>query len=146
MRKLRHIISSILRFILIFKYELMGVEFESKKGVFISLSSWLDVRRGKIIVEEGVAITRSVIVLSHDATAVRIDSNNVGEYVTVLKKNSFIGMASIIMPGVVVGENSIVGAGSVVVNDVPENTIVAGNPAKVIKVYDEKTKSWRKVM
>jgi maltose O-acetyltransferase len=38
-----------------------------------------------------------------------------------------------VLSGVTVGENAIVGAGSVVLKDVPENTIVAGNPAKVIR-------------
>ena len=40
---------------------------------------------------------------------------------------------SVIIGGVNVGKNSIIGAGSIVINDVPENAIVAGNPAKIIK-------------
>lgn len=51
----------------------------------------------------------------------------------VLKKNCWIGAGASILPGVTVGENAIVGAGSVVTKDVEANTIVAGNPAKVIK-------------
>lgn len=51
----------------------------------------------------------------------------------LLKKNSWIGAGAIILPGVTVGENSIVGAGSVVTKDVPDNTIVVGNPAKVVR-------------
>lgn len=46
--------------------------------------------------------------------------------------NVFIGTASIICKGVSIGENSIVGAGSVVTKDIPANTIVAGNPSRVI--------------
>lgn len=48
-----------------------------------------------------------------------------------------MGIGATILPGVTVGENSIVGAGSVVTKDVPDNTIVAGNPAKFIKRIDE---------
>lgn len=48
----------------------------------------------------------------------------------VLEKRSWIGSHATILPGVTIGENSIVGAGSVVTRDVPPNTIVAGNPAK----------------
>lgn len=44
-----------------------------------------------------------------------------------------IGEGSTILPGVTVGENSVVGAGSVVTHDVEPNTIVAGNPARVIR-------------
>jgi len=42
-----------------------------------------------------------------------------------------------ILPGLVIGENAFVGAGSVVVKDVPDNAVVAGNPAKVIKMITE---------
>lgn len=46
--------------------------------------------------------------------------------------NVFIGMDSIILKGVSIGDNSIVGAGSVVTHNIPENSIAAGNPAKII--------------
>jgi len=54
-----------------------------------------------------------------------------------LKKNCKIGSHSVIMPGVTIGENSIVGAFSFVNQDVPDNVIAAGVPAKVIKKIDE---------
>ena len=47
--------------------------------------------------------------------------------------NVWIGAGAIILPGITIGDNSIVGAGSVVTKDVPANVVVAGNPAKVIK-------------
>ncbi len=50
-----------------------------------------------------------------------------------IKKNAWIGSGSIILPGITIGENSIVGAGSIVTHDVPDNTVVAGNPARIIK-------------
>lgn len=51
-------------------------------------------------------------------------------------RNVWIGAGAIILPGVTIGENSIVGAGSIVTKDVPANTIVAGNPAKPIRKLD----------
>lgn len=48
-------------------------------------------------------------------------------------RRAWIGAGATIFPGVTVGENSVVGAGSVVTHDVEPNTIVVGNPAKVIK-------------
>lgn len=54
-----------------------------------------------------------------------------------IKDNCYIGVDCIILPGVVIGPNSIVGAGSVVTKDVPPNTVVAGNPARVIKTTEE---------
>jgi acetyltransferase-like isoleucine patch superfamily enzyme len=52
---------------------------------------------------------------------------------THIKKGASIGTSSTILCGVVVGENAIVGAGSVVTRDVPANTVVAGNPARILR-------------
>jgi len=56
-----------------------------------------------------------------------------------VKRLARIGANSTVLPGVVIGENSLVGAGSVVVHDVPDGAVVAGNPARVIKRVDELT-------
>jgi acetyltransferase-like isoleucine patch superfamily enzyme len=56
---------------------------------------------------------------------------------TLVKKGASIGSGSTILANVVIGENAIVGAGSVVTKDVPANTIVAGNPAKVLRMITE---------
>ena len=50
--------------------------------------------------------------------------------------NVWIGMNSMILKGVTIGENSVVAAGSIVINSIPSNCLAAGNPAKVIKKYD----------
>ena len=50
-----------------------------------------------------------------------------------ISRNAWVGAGATILPGVTVGENAVVGAGSVVTHDVPANTIVAGNPARFIK-------------
>jgi UDP-2-acetamido-3-amino-2,3-dideoxy-glucuronate N-acetyltransferase len=52
---------------------------------------------------------------------------------TLVKKGASIGSSATILCGVTIGENAIVGAGSVVSKDVPDNTIVAGNPARVLR-------------
>jgi len=51
-----------------------------------------------------------------------------------VKHNAFIGAHSIILKGVIIGENSVIGAGSVVTHDVPDNEIWAGNPARFVRV------------
>lgn len=56
----------------------------------------------------------------------------------VLKKNCKIGSHSVVMPGITVGENSIVGAFSFVNRNIPDNVIVAGVPAEVIRSSDNK--------
>ena len=52
---------------------------------------------------------------------------------TFVKKGASIGSSSTIMCGITIGENAIVGAGAVVTKDVPDNTVVAGVPARIIK-------------
>jgi acetyltransferase-like isoleucine patch superfamily enzyme len=54
-----------------------------------------------------------------------------------VKQLARVGANCTILPGVTIGKNSLVGAGSVVVKDVPDNTVVVGNPAKVIKMVEE---------
>ena len=57
---------------------------------------------------------------------------------TLVRKGASIGSGSTILSKVTIGENAIVGAGSVVTRDVPANTIVAGAPAKVLRVLEPK--------
>jgi len=56
---------------------------------------------------------------------------------TLVKKGASIGSSATLLSGITVGENAIIGAGSVVTKDVPENTIVAGNPARIIRPVDD---------
>jgi acetyltransferase-like isoleucine patch superfamily enzyme len=59
---------------------------------------------------------------------------------TVIKKGASIGSGATILPKTTIGENAIVGAGSVVTKDVPPNSIVAGNPAKVLRYIEQPAK------
>ena len=56
---------------------------------------------------------------------------------TIVKRGASIGSNSTILSKVIIGENAIVGAGSVVTRDVPPNTIVAGNPARVLRSIED---------
>lgn len=56
---------------------------------------------------------------------------------TLVKRGASIGSGSVLLCGITIGENAIVGAGSVVTRDVPPETIVAGNPARIIKSRKE---------
>ncbi len=94
----------------------------------ISLKSKLDKRNGKgMIIGEGAYIAFGATLLAHDMCRKIADSP------VVIGKNCHIGCNSIILPGVKVGRSSIVAAGAVVTKDVPPHSIVAGNPARVIK-------------
>ena len=56
---------------------------------------------------------------------------------TIIHDNTFIGMDSVIMPGVKIGPNAIIGANSVVTKSIPPNSVAAGCPTKVISTLDE---------
>ena len=56
---------------------------------------------------------------------------------TLVKKGASIGSGSTILSNITIGENALVGAGSVVTKDVPANSIVAGNPARVLRYIDQ---------
>jgi maltose O-acetyltransferase len=58
--------------------------------------------------------------------------HNYGKLVTI-GNNVWIGGRSVILPGITIGDNAVIGAGSVVTRNVPSNTIVVGNPAKILR-------------
>lgn len=105
------------------------------KNVFVnSACTFMD--RGGIYIDDEVFIGPKVnlITINHDI-------NPFNRNTTICKpihieKRVWIGVAATILPGVRIGENSIIGANAVVTKDVPSNTIVGGNPAKVIKTID----------
>lgn len=89
---------------------------------------------GHIYIEDNVQIAMNVSIITnnhdfYDRAVLTVKDVRI-------KKNAWIGAGAIILPGVTIGENAIVGAGSVVTKDVTPNTIVAGNPARVIKQLD----------
>lgn len=59
---------------------------------------------------------------------------------TVVKQGASIGSGATILAGVTIGEQAIVGAGSVVTRDVPPRTVIAGNPARILRTLDGKDK------
>lgn len=102
------------------------------KNVFINFDCvFLDL--GGITIEDNVQIAPKVSLLSegHPISSENRHSLTVGHI--HIKKNAWIGANATILQGVTIGENAIVAAGSMVSKDVPDNTIVGGIPAKIIK-------------
>ncbi len=82
-----------------------------------------------------VTITNAHI-LTHDASLYKkIGYTKCGK--VTIGNNVFIGMGSIVLPSVTIGDNVVVGAGCVVSKDVPSNSVVVGNPMRIICSYDE---------
>jgi acetyltransferase-like isoleucine patch superfamily enzyme len=78
----------------------------------------------------------SIITAGHPLEPSQRRGATIGKPITI-EKNVWIATGAIIIGGVTVGENSVVAAGSVVTKDVPANTLVGGNPARVIRSIDE---------
>ena len=98
------------------------------EGVVISRSAKMDraINPHGIHIGNETWILTEAMVLSHDhCRGLKID--------TYIGKNCVVGVRSIIMPGVTIGDSCVVAAYSVVTKNVPSNSIVAGNPARIIK-------------
>ena len=85
-----------------------------------------------IHIGENTLVASGVTILSHDHCK-RVHNNEPFLVDTYIGNRCFIAVGAIILPGVKIGNEVIVGAGAVVTKDVPSNTIVAGNPAKIIR-------------
>lgn len=96
-------------------------------GVRIAPGAHIDktYRKG-IHIGDRTIVLKGAFVLSHDSCRSFHTDTYIG-------RDCVIGINSIILPGVHVGDEVIVGAGAVVTKDVPNNSVVAGNPSKVIK-------------
>ncbi|MBC3787315.1 sugar O-acetyltransferase [Spirosoma utsteinense] len=102
------------------------------KNIFINHAcSFLDI--GGISIEDDVQIGPRVNLTSENHPLDPADRTTLIPRPIVIKRNAWIGAGATILPGVTIGENSIVAAGAVVSRDVPPNTVVAGVPAKVVK-------------
>lgn len=102
------------------------------KGVFINFGcTFLD--RGGITLEDDVFIGPNAQLVTENHPEQPSVRRNVYTKPIVIRRGAWIGAGAIILPGVTIGEHSIVAAGAVVTKSVPDNVIVAGNPARVMR-------------
>jgi len=103
------------------------------KNVFINHGcSFLDL--GGITIEDDVLIGPNVQLITENHPINPAERKSLELKSILIKKNAWIGGGAIILPGITVGQNSVVAAGSVVTKDVPANVVLAGVPAKVVKL------------
>lgn len=102
------------------------------KNVFINFDCvFLDL--GGITIEDNVLIAPKVSLLTEGHPIELENRQALIPKAIHIKQNAWIGAGATILQGVTIGENAIVAAGAVVSNDIPDNTIVGGIPAKIIK-------------
>ncbi len=89
-----------------------------------------------ISIGDNCTLAPNVRIIAHDASMFRFLSHTkIGR--VKIHDNCFIGDSVIILPGVSIGPNAVVGAGSIVTHDIPPNSVAAGAPAKVLTTLNE---------
>lgn len=108
-----------------------GVQIISPKRTFIGEGVIFDTNYPQdIFIEEGVRLTSGVKIVTH------FMNPNTGSYdrgKVHICKGAYLGMNTLVVKPVTIGERAIIGAGSVVTKDIPANEVWAGNPAKFIR-------------
>ncbi|UZR96456.1 sugar O-acetyltransferase [Chondrinema litorale] len=113
-------------------YTNFGRHISLGKNVFVNHAcSFLDI--GCITIEDDVMIGPRVNITSENHPIEVSKRKTLVPGAVVIKRNAWIGAGATILPGVTIGENSVVAAGALVNKDVPANTVVGGVPAKIIK-------------
>lgn len=104
---------------------------------------------GPVVIKDDVRLAQNIVLsgLNHvfeDITK-PIHEQGVTTLPIVIENGAWIGANVTILPGVIIGKNSIVAAGSVVTKSVPEYSVAVGNPAKVLKKFNKETWQWERV-
>lgn len=109
----------------------VGKNFGRLNGVILDPSHcWL------IEIGDNVTMAPRVHVLCHDASTKQfLDYTKIGR--VTIGNNVFVGAESVILPGVTIGDNVIIGANSTVTHDIPNNSVAAGTPARVLCTLEE---------
>ena len=109
----------------------VGKNFKRLNGVILDPGHcWL------IEIGDNVTMAPRVHILCHDASTKQfLNYTKIGR--VTIGSNVFIGAESVVLPGVTIGDNVIIGANSTVTRDIPENSVVAGSPARVICSLEE---------
>ena len=109
----------------------VGKNFNRLHGVILDPGHcWL------IEIGDNVTMAPRVHILCHDASTKQfLNYTKIGR--VTIGNNVFIGAESVVLPGVTIGDNVIIGANSTVTHDIPENSVAAGSPARVICSLEE---------
>lgn len=114
-------------------YKLGGVQITDYQNTFIGRGVVIDTNNPQLItIESGAYITNGCVLLSHFFDVNRPTAKFTFGKI-LIKRNAFLGCNTIICKSLSIGENAVIGAGSIVNKDIPEDEIWAGNPVKFIK-------------
>jgi len=104
---------------------------------------------GPLSIGDDVRLAQNVVVtaLNHnyEDISIPISEQGINTEAVYIGNQTWIGANAVILPGIFIGKHCIIGAGSVVTRDIPSNSLVVGNPARLIKQYNRRIGKWEKV-
>lgn len=113
--------------------------FYCDNGCRVKLGKNITINKGVTFLSPGIIEIEDDVLIGPDVKIATVNHDLADRHhkfyfkKVTIKKNAWICIGAIICPGVTIGENSVIAAGAVVTKDVPDNVIVGGNPAKIIK-------------
>ena len=90
-------------------------------------------------------ITLSGLNHNYEDISLPIHAQGVSTAPIVIEDETWIGANVVVLAGVTIGKHSVVAAGSIVTKNIPPYSVAAGNPARVLKMYNPETKTWEKI-
>ncbi|HAQ61810.1 TPA: acyltransferase [Candidatus Delongbacteria bacterium] len=110
---------------------------EIKIGNNSGFSGTVIAAAGSIKIGDRVLCGANTTITDYDWHGIEPDKRNISAEPkpVVIEDNVWLGLNTVVLKGVTIGKNSVIGANSVVVKDIPENVIAAGNPCRVIKQF-----------
>lgn len=131
-----------------------GKTFEKKPSLIIGNNVKIEQRlhlicANSVIIKHDTTISFDVMIMDCNHDLIPVDRNILSNDLVLseveINEFCFIGAGVKIMPGVTLGRNCVVGANSVVTKSFSDYTMIAGIPARAIKVYDKETRQWKSV-
>ncbi len=142
-RMLRSLFSRIVfRFFPVYRLKKSGAKIG--KNVFFGQGVYIELENAKLLeIGDNVVLSAFSKIILHDSSLNNVDNFKVLYGKVILGRKSYIGAGAIILPGTKIGENTIIGAGSLVKGTLKKNSVYAGNPAKFLGSISALKLKWK---
>jgi len=115
------------------------------RNVFFGNGVYVELENARLLnIGDGVVLSAFSKIILHDSSLNNVDNFGILFGKVIIGKKVYIGSGSIILPGTKIGENTIVGAGSVVKGELKKNSVYAGNPARYLESVAQLKSKWGK--